>query len=151
MGSPPRFLKLREPGTLSRAQDAIDTTLTPVAEALGNTPIMGARAPVWIQPDLLSGLVNFGGGNATAGYHKDALGYVWSKGTVSSAAGVGAGTQLFRLGAGYRPAATIIFPVWNSAGVAQAVSVDPDGYVYNQVAVGAAGWISLVFSFLSEQ
>jgi hypothetical protein len=151
MVTPTRFPRLRGEGQPSRAQDNIAGTLDPVARALAATPIMGAPAPTWIQPSLLGDLTNLGGGNATAGYHKNALGYVWMKGVITSAAGLAGGTQLLQLDMGYRPSETILFPVWSDAGAGQAISVDPSGIVFCQAAVGVAGWLTLNVSFLAEQ
>ncbi len=62
----------------------------------------------WIAPTLLNSWVNFGGAFAAAGYYRDPLGIVRLKGLVNG--GV-AGSIIFNLPVGYRPAAQHIFAV----------------------------------------
>lgn len=150
---PPNFLKLRNAGDIqsNRVQDNVSATLGPVATALANTPIMGAPPPSWIRPALLSDFVNVGGGFALTAYNRDALGYVHSKGVVSTAAGHAAGTAIYSLPMGYRPSETQRFPVRGNAGAVQSVVISPNGLVACGLVIAAAGTIDLVFSFLAEQ
>ena len=152
MAASSNFLKLRsgddERGT--RTQDNISGTLAPIATALNATPIMGAPAPPWIPPDLKADFVNYAQGYAIAGYHRDALGYVWGKGKVTSATGQVAGTVMFTLDAGYRPDLILTFAVEGS-GAFQSIRIAPNGQVTTTLNVGAGGSVDLDFRFLAEQ
>lgn len=149
--SPTQFPRLRGgPELTTRAQDNINSTLGPLAEALNATPIMGAPPPAWLRPSLLNGFVDRGTTNEASGYHKDALGYVWLTGVITHATGVAGGTLLLVMPLGYRPRGTIIIPVWSSAGAGQAISINADGTTFCQAAVAAAGWLTLNASWLAE-
>lgn len=151
MGSP-AFPKLRgADAQSSREQDNVSTQLQPIAVALAKTPIMGAPPPGWIAPSLLNGFVNLGGAFAVAGLHRDALGYVHTKGMVTNAAGVGAGTTVFIFPSGYRPRETQRFPVEGTGATYQSIQVDGSGLAQVQVAVAAAGNLNVTLSFLAEQ
>ncbi len=151
MGSP-GFPKLRGIDTqASRTQDNIAQQLQPIALALAQTPIMGAPAPAWIAPSLLGGFANFGGAFAVAGYHRDALGYVHTKGTFLVTAGAAAGTQIMLFPSGYRPRELARLSVVGDAGTAQFIEVAPTGIVTVGVAVPAPGSCDFFFSFLAEQ
>ena len=152
MAAPSRFLKLRagEDAQSSRVQDSIDATLGPIADRLNQTPIMGAAAPAWISPSLLADFVNVTG-QAPAGYHKDALGYVHGKGRVSTAAGQAANVALFVLGSGYRPKEPQSFPVRGNGATFQSLTVAVNGSVSIDVLIAAGGTVDLAFTFLAEQ
>lgn len=151
MTTPARFLQVRTPGNASRVQDNINQTLQPVAEALQQTPIMGAPAPDWVTLlPLQNGFAATGGGQASPAYHRDALGYVWVKAAFTSAAGAAANTVVCALPVGYRPAETLHFAVKGTAGTVQFISVAPSGDCAVEVAVAAGGFVDVSFSFLAE-
>jgi len=154
MGIPTVFPKLRGgevTAEQARALDNVDAVLRPMAQALSKTPIMGAPPPGWVRPALLADFVNLGGGFATVGYAKDALGYVWLKGLLSTPAGQAAGTHVMTLDPGYRPSESVVFPCYGNAATAQFISIDPGGAVFSQVIIAAAGTIGFYVSFLAEQ
>ncbi len=66
--------------------------------------------PAFQAPTLSSDWSNVGSQWATAGFTKDAMGFVHFRGLVKRAV-AGTQTQIFTLPAGYRPAATLVFPV----------------------------------------
>lgn len=135
----------------SRTQDNVDSVVRPVAAALTNTPIMGAKPPAWILPDLLNGFANAGGIYAAVGYHKDALGYVHCKGVMAHAAGTAAGTQVMLFAPGYRPGAVQRFTVEGTAATAQFIAVNGAGVAAVEVLIAAGGTCDFAFSFLAEQ
>lgn len=145
------ILRTPEQPQQSRVQDGIASVFNPVAKALQNTPIMGAPAPAWIQPDLLNGWANIGAQFATAAFHRDALGYVHCKGVLSNAAGAAAGSTIFALPMGYRPAQQYRFAVEGTSATAQFINVTPVGLVSPDVVVAAGGTCDVVFTFLAEQ
>ncbi|MDH6673515.1 hypothetical protein M2277_004180 [Paenibacillus sp. LBL] len=69
-------------------------------------------APGWITPTLLNGWVNFGGGNAAAGFIKT-HGFVILKGTITAGA-IANGTTILTLPEGYRPKERKLFVVYSS-------------------------------------
>ena len=81
----------------------------------------------WIAPTLLNGWVNFGGGNADAGYMKDEFGFIHLKGLISSGTTT-AGTTIFTLPVGYRPAVSLYFVVADSNGFGK-LFVNANGFV----------------------
>lgn len=135
----------------SRQADATANTVTPFLTRLAATPIMGAPAPPWIAPTLLTPWANFGGVYAKAGFHKDALGYVHVKGVLSNASGAGTSNVVFVLPVGYRPKETNRFAVEGNAVSAQFISVDAQGNVRPEVAVAASGSCDITCTFLAEQ
>lgn len=125
-----RFPVLRGPDAQqSRVQDNVQGVLGPVAQALQSTPIMGAAPPAWIQPDLLNGWTNLGGTAAPAGFHKNALGYVYVRGQLA------AGTLsavMWSLPRGYRPGYPLVMLVecFNGAVVSAYLEVRINGDVF---------------------
>lgn len=81
----------------------------------------------WTAPSLLNSWVNYGGEYAGAGYLKDTMGFVHMKGLIKSGTGT-AGTVLFILPEGCRPAATVIIPTVG-ADAAEIMSIDTSGNV----------------------
>lgn len=148
MATPTRFPRLRGEDQPARAQDNIANTLEPVAQALSVTPIMGAPPPAWIKPDLLADFAPVTG-QAAPGYHKDALGYVHTKGRVSTAAGQAANVAIMVLQSAYRPLEPQSFPVRGNAATYQSLSVASDGTVSIDVAIAAGGTVDLTFGFLA--
>lgn len=149
--TPNRFPKLRGPdGMLSRVQDNVDLVLGPVAKALGATPIMGAAAPAWVPLVILSPLwAQLALPEAQGAVHKDALGYVWTKGTYSSAAGDPSGTTVVQYPVGYRPKERLRVMAPSNGLVY--LLMEPDGSVITGLAVPAGGSISLSgLTFLAE-
>lgn len=88
--------------------------------------------PTWIAPTFTNSWGNYGGGFNTAGYVKDAMGFVHLRGLVSS----GSVAAMFTLPSGYRPASACIFvcPCNHTA--------SPPGNA--RVDVSAGGAVSLV-------
>lgn len=64
--------------------------------------------PAFQEPTFLAGWENVGAAYATAGYTKDAMGFVHFRGTIRRSTGTG--SIIFNLPAGYRPAAQLQFP-----------------------------------------
>lgn len=145
-----QFLKLRGESHDSRSQDNIDATVRPIAMAVGKTPIMGASPPAWIRPELSTLFANVGAPLALAGFHRDCLGYVHSKGSLVSAAGCATGTTIMVFPMGYRPSETLRLPVPVTAG-GQWVTVNAAGIVATAFVIAAGGGIDLAFNFLAEQ
>lgn len=92
----------------------------------------------WIAPTLLNGVTNYGGSYETAGYYKDALGFIHLKGMLTGSAN---GRHLFTLPSGYRPSSEKVFTNYsnNSEGNAR-IQVYPDGKV---TAVLSGNWVWL--------
>lgn len=150
MATPSQFLKLRGEGQPARAQDNISATLTPIANALGATPIMGANPPPWIAMDLLGGVVATTAQRVPT-YHRDALGYVWAGGSFTApGGGLLATAVVWTFPMGYRPESAIHF-VAQSVGALQFLTVAPNGDVSVDQAVLGAGVTQFYFSFLAEQ
>lgn len=78
-------------------------------------------------PTLLNSWVNYGSGFADAAYWKDKFSVVHLRGTIRSGLTT-EGTTLFTLPSGYRPAATVRFPVSDNKTIG-AVEVDSSGNV----------------------
>ncbi len=152
MANPTVFPKLRGgPELTTRAQDSVDIVLRPLAQAVGATPIMGAPAPPWLAPGLQNGFINLTAGFVPAGYHRDALGYVWARAVLQSTPGAAAGTTLFELDPGYRPLFSLLFAVYGDAATLQFIVITPTGLIQNQVAMAAGTNIGFHVSFLAEQ
>ncbi len=154
MGNPTSFPRLRGAGVpeeLARAQDNVNITLGPLAEAVSKTPIMGAAPPPWTPILLLNGFTVTGAGQKDPEFQKDALGYVWCGGAMFHAAGCIAGTVAFNLPMGYRPRKAIHFAVKGNLATAQFFNVEANGNVSVEVAVAANGFTDFYFSFLAEQ
>lgn len=145
------ILRTPEQPQQSRVQDGIANVMGPVARALQNTPIMGAPAPAWIRPDFLNGWVNTGAPYALVAFHKDALGYVHTKGVFTNGTGGALILPIFAFPMGYRPAETQSFAVTGPGVTIQFLNVDGAGVVTPLVAVGAGGVSCLGFTFLAEQ
>lgn len=102
---------------------------------VGPTPVVVGADSGWIAPALAANWSNFGGGQATAGYRKDAVGRVELKGLVKKATALALPDTLFTLPVGYRPATTRHFPVY-SAGGFTSVAIFSNGAV--QIEVGGS-------------
>src|SRR5258706_752558 len=151
MGNPTQFPRLRDEKQplVSRTQDSVNIVLGPLAERLNATPIMGV-VPVWTAPDLNAAFAN-GAGFAVAGYYKDSLMRVWSKGVLVTAAGVAAGATVLTFPSGFRPKETQRKAVEGNGATAQFISISPAGVCTVEVAVCAGGSLDIDFSFLAEQ
>jgi S-layer family protein len=86
------------------------------------------------EPAFQNGWHNFGMGNSTGGFFKDALGVVHLKGTIL-VPGVGNGATAFTLPAGYRPAEILFMPCAGSGPIAANLILQTDG----QLKPGCAG------------
>lgn len=108
----------------------------------GNLSVAGTiESEAYIQPTLLNGFANYGGGFANAGYYKDKTGIVRLRGLVNTAANP-SGLVIFTLPAGYRPSTsgTLLFMTGNNNSLGR-IDILPNGDLY--VMVGAAGWFNL--------
>lgn len=75
-------------------------------ELLTKTDYLTAPDSGWIAPTFTNSWVNYGFGFNSAGYRKDALGYVHLRGLVKNGT---VNTAIFNLPAGYRPEAQELF------------------------------------------
>jgi hypothetical protein len=136
----------------SRVQDNIAALVTPVAKALQNTPIMGAPPPAWIKPTCINGFTSPAStAFPVASFHKDALGYVHVKMSVTHAGGTAALSTIYLLPVGYRPSETLAFAGMAAAGAYQGVFVLKTGAVQNRLIMAAGAVLYVNFSFLAEQ
>ena len=149
VSAPTRFQKLRGDGQPVRTQDNVGAVLDPLAEAVGNTPIMGAPPPPPIRPDLLNGFEDLGDPYALTSYHRDALGYVHLTLHVQNSAGTTTVT-VFDLDQGYRPGATLVFAGTDGGGGVFEFSINAAGEVENITTFGAADIAALSCVFLAE-
>lgn len=102
-------------------------------------------APTYTAPTLLNSWVNLGGSNQVAGYTKHADGTVRLRGTISGGATT---TIAFTLPVGYRPGATVGFPVTGNGSTLPTVTIDSSGNVTVFLATGGS-YVQLdVISFL---
>ncbi len=155
MAAPSRFQQLRGKDAHSaRVQQNINATLQPIANAVNNTPLTGAPPPAWILASLLAADAvplfwsNTGGALAKAAFHRDALGYVHSKGVITNNSAAPSVFPPFFFPPGYRVAETHRIPVAYSGGV-MFITLTSDGAVTPQ-AVASGGFIGLDFTFLAE-
>lgn len=146
-----RFQRLRGEGQPTRAQDNVAAVLDPLAEAVGNTPIMGAAPPAWIRPDLTGGYSQTAAPQPITAFHKDALGYVHVKVGLTHAAGTAAGTTAFTFPAGYRPSETLTFAGSDAVGLLVAMTLTMAGVFANLAVLAAGDQVRLNFTFLAEQ
>lgn len=145
-----RIQKLRGDGQPSRVQDNVAAILDPLAEAVGNTPIMGAPPPSWVRPvKLYADFTQVTTLQQTA-FHRDALGYTWLKFALSTAAGAATQAQLFDLPLSYRPSEDIALVGLNgTTGAANAIIIESSGEVRTGVALAAGNSVVAYFSFLA--
>lgn len=149
MTTPSQFPKLRGGSAeVSRAQDNIGGTLTPIAQALAKTPIMGSQ-PTWISFPKDAAFTDTSG--QPSAYFVDALSMVQTKGSLTTSAGVAANATIGTMPSGCRPKETQRRPVRGNGVTYQSVTIAPTGVVTCDVAIGAGGTIDLGFSFLAEQ
>jgi hypothetical protein len=148
-----RMLALRGPDAgANRQTDAIARVVDETAQQVQATPIGGAAPPAWVRPQLLNGFVDTALMAAPAAYHVDALRYVHLCGAVDTAAGCAAGTEVFRLPAGARPASPRTCAVVRvSAGTFAIVSIETSGAVVTVQALLAGATLGLDgVDFLAE-
>lgn len=154
MSAPNQIQKLRGEGQPARVQDNVGQVLNPVAQALSQTPIMGAPPPPWIPFYVLTGWTAHylhQPGTAVPAFHRDALGYVHVKGVWHNSSGGPSSANMTQFPLGYRPAEENDFPAAVSGGNAQSVIVTPDGFMRPDANVPNNGHIHTSFSFLAEQ
>lgn len=138
MGNPTQFLRLRDSKQplVTRAQDSVNGTLGPLAERVGNTPIMGAPLPVWVRPDqLLAGYSQTAAPQPVVAFHIDALGYVHIKTGLTHAAGCAAGTIAFAMPLAYWPTETMTLAAFDQNGINSAVNISILGEFSNLAAL----------------
>lgn len=99
-------------GTLKNEGDLkrwLERELAHTVAAPKGPQIRGMIVPEdYIAPTFTNSWVNYGSTFATAAYMRDRMGFVHLRGTVKSGT---AGSSIFTLPAGYRPAADLIFPI----------------------------------------
>lgn len=144
-----RFQRIRGEGRPNREQDAIGQVLDPLAEAVGNTPIMGASPPPWIRPALAGGFADVGAPFALTAYHKDALGYVHGKFTLVTAAGAVANTTAFMLDKSHCPLETLLGLASDGAGLTWEFTINSVGAFVIITATAAGDVVAGTFSFLA--
>lgn len=150
-----RFPVLRNPAdpVAARIQQNISNVLAPVAQAIQNTPILGAPPPPWQLPTLLNGFTFLYTGTLAkgTGFAKDALGYVWCNVTARNSSGgpAAAGTPIFRFPVGYRPVTPMGFAC-NAHTSVDPVDLGIDGTVSDGSNIPNGSHIHLCFSFLAE-
>ena len=145
------FPKLRGPdGQASRVQDNVAKQLQPISSALAATPIMGAAPSAWVGLAPMADFANIAG-FAPLSYRLDCLKQLWLIGSVITAAGVLASTQVCALPIGFRPRYLMRFVVRGDAATFQSVTISPTGAVVAELAIGAGGSLDLGgISFLAE-
>lgn len=101
-------------GTWNTGDYGFDTSGRLFVCTAGGTPGTWAGADTaWATPTPGNGWSNLGSGFSTVGYRKDVAGWVHVKGVLAGGTAT-AGTALFTLPAGYRPAETRVFSVASS-------------------------------------
>lgn len=108
-------------------------------DAAGAVGVLGVGDTSWIVPTLLNSWVSYGAPYEVEGYRKDGQGFVHLRGLIKNGTAT-AGTALFNLPAGYRPANTALFDT-QSNGALGRVDVANNGNVTIQA--GTNAWISL--------
>jgi hypothetical protein len=94
----------------------------------------------WLSPTFLNGWTDFGSKYETAGYYKDALGFIRLKGLIKNGT---MGTAAFVLPSGYRPSYRKIFPVLTLDGIGR-VNIEPSGdVVIMDYGTASNRWVSL--------
>ena len=107
---------------------------------------IGAIPPSgWVVPSFLNSWTNYGGEWQTARYMKDANGTVFVEGLVANGT---LGQPIFNLPAGYRPAATLIFPTLANQTIGR-MDVQGNGNLY--VSLSTAAFVSINCSFKASQ
>lgn len=133
------------PISTDRLDDAVTTIPQSLALAVESTVAAnsGTGAPTaWTAPTFAGTWTSLGGGIAPVRYRKVGS-LVHLRGTLTTPGAQVAGADLFTLPAGFRPTAgTVIFACAASVGYAR-VDVTTTGLVEVQVAIGAAGFLSL--------
>lgn len=126
----------------------INDTLTVEVDAhMAETATQAALGHVklpenWIAPTLLSSWVNYGGSYETAGYCRDSFGIVRLRGMIKGGTNT-AGTVLFILPSGYRPASIAPF---TTGSFSPALLTMIEVYANGEVRLGSAannGFMSL--------
>lgn len=114
-------------------RDALQRDLDDIAKALA-TALSTADRTAFTAPTLSGTWVDFGGGLSTVGYYKNGLGDVVLKGQAASGT---AGTSIFTLPVGYRPAERRDFAAAYSGGDGGAtIAVLADGTIVPTAAMG---------------
>lgn len=160
---PQRLASLHLGQELQAALRAQDKHNTDISQALNAALVRGdtlqvltpytAASPLvvptdWKTPTLLNGYTV----QATVAYRKDLNGIVWGRGAVTIPAGPPvAGTIIYAMGSayGYDGNLDIAVPATSNAGPT-GFAVDNSGNVKMSIVVGAAGWLSLAFSYASS-
>jgi hypothetical protein len=91
----------------------------------------------WRAPTLLNTWINFGSGFSDAGYYKDSSGLVHLRGVIRNGT---VPADVFVLPVGYRPAATLIFPIVSNDLLGQ-VRINSSGNVH--LYAGSNTWVAL--------
>lgn len=141
--------KLRGEGQPSRVQDNIGQILNPLAARVNATPIGGAPPPAWILPSLSGGYSQTAAPQPACAYHKDALGYVHTKLSMTHAAGAAAGVVAFTYGPNFRQGEVLTFTLSDSVGLTVMMVVSPNGEISNLTPIPAGDDVRGYFIFLA--
>lgn len=102
-------------------------------------PLYNTSEDPWTAPTLINSWSNFGSTYAPAGYYKDSRDVVRLRGLVKGGA---AGSNMFVLPTGYRPAFREVYLVFCGAMMMQArIDIDSNGIV--QFVSGSSDYVSL--------
>jgi len=94
----------------------------------GGTPGDAVAPEAWKSLPFQGAWRNYGAGYAPGAYRKDARGYVYLRGLVTSGDALANGNVIATLPAGYRPTERLLFPVGDAVGGwASRVDVMPNG------------------------
>lgn len=114
--------------------------------------------PAWIGAAYGAGWADYGGEWGGVQYMKDSLGFVRLRNLIKNTSGASkaAGSVMFTLPTGYRPATRLRFSNWGvgaSGAAAQQIDVSPDGTVTSPTAnVPNTEWVSFSgITFEAEQ
>lgn len=131
-------------GVLTEPTDEANQTsfCDAIADSVVDEINTGLTNDTWTTPTLLSTWVAWGAPYSTAGYYKDADGWVHLRGLIKN--GV-AGTVMFTLPSGYRPEfqqIRITMANTGAANIMQRITLQTDGDVIHDAA-GGTSWVSL--------
>lgn len=149
MSGPNQLQKLRGEGQATRVQDNIGQILNPLAARVNATPIGGAPPPPWIRPSLVGGYSQAAAPQPVCAYHKDALGYVHTKLSMTHATGPAAGVVAFTYGLGFRQGEVLTFTLADGFGLSVMMVVSPNGEISNLTPIPAGDDVRGYFVFLA--
>lgn len=132
-----------EKAQLSDLTDGVQEAITRVS-VLEQKKAEKDNVPVLFSPTLLNSWVNYGSTFAPVAYYKDSYGIVHMQGLLKDGGVYTAGTILFTLPVGFKPAQEQIFVVNGpSSNQFARLNITPTGNVTLQTTLSASGWLSL--------